>query len=329
MSGQALERGVRRTRRRRGPSPARRASAAPSAVTMPALSWPRCCSAYSPRYVRLAASGLPKMPKTPHSSLNLSSICCAASRRGASAGKPRFTNGCRDACSSVEPYRKRRLSQTPAVFGRCTVSLYFTLSPEGSAVQSTAPYAFGFLDGQSIAGAPATDIRIAFPPVRPMSCAGTPASAAICSSVARSVRSNRHDHARRGLAEEGRGGRIRSRRPRPSAGSRRAPPPSRRRSSTRPASPPARRQSNRAPSAADPIAAARARRPRQTRVRARGRAGAVALDEAVDHLQIFAAAELAEFSPSRTMSSPSLANARATTREASSSTPTTPMTGVG
>src|SRR5579864_4794044 len=39
---------------------------------MPPLSWPRCWSAYRPRYVMLAASGWPKMPKTPHSSLNLS-----------------------------------------------------------------------------------------------------------------------------------------------------------------------------------------------------------------------------------------------------------------
>ena len=41
---------------------------------MPALSCPRCCSAYRPRYVRLAASGWPKIPKTPHSSRNLSNI---------------------------------------------------------------------------------------------------------------------------------------------------------------------------------------------------------------------------------------------------------------
>src|ERR1043166_6455019 len=41
---------------------------------MPALSCPRCCSAYSPRYTRFAASGWFRMPKTPHSSLNLSNI---------------------------------------------------------------------------------------------------------------------------------------------------------------------------------------------------------------------------------------------------------------
>src|ERR1051326_950409 len=41
---------------------------------MPALSCPRCCSAYRPRYTRFAASGWFRMPKTPHSSLNLSYI---------------------------------------------------------------------------------------------------------------------------------------------------------------------------------------------------------------------------------------------------------------
>src|SRR3569832_724497 len=38
----------------------------PSLAAMPALSCPRCCSACRPRYVRLAASGWPKTPKTPH-----------------------------------------------------------------------------------------------------------------------------------------------------------------------------------------------------------------------------------------------------------------------
>src|SRR5664279_3979469 len=53
----------------------------PFHVTMPADSWPRCCMAYSPRYVRFAASAWPKMPKTPHSSRNLSE----ASPRGTAA----------------------------------------------------------------------------------------------------------------------------------------------------------------------------------------------------------------------------------------------------
>ena len=39
----------RRRRRRRSPSRARRARCSPSDAAMPALSWPRCCSAYRPR----------------------------------------------------------------------------------------------------------------------------------------------------------------------------------------------------------------------------------------------------------------------------------------
>src|SRR3954470_8870112 len=60
----------------------------PSDAAMPALSCPRCCNAYKPRYVRFEASVCPKIPKTPHSSLNLSIITlrvegnykCTASR---------------------------------------------------------------------------------------------------------------------------------------------------------------------------------------------------------------------------------------------------------
>ena len=40
----------------------------PSKATMPAASWPRCCKACRPSAVIAAASGCPKMPKTPHSS---------------------------------------------------------------------------------------------------------------------------------------------------------------------------------------------------------------------------------------------------------------------
>src|SRR5512134_228489 len=40
----------------------------PSVLAIPALSCPRCCSAYSPRYAMLAASGCPWIPKMPHSS---------------------------------------------------------------------------------------------------------------------------------------------------------------------------------------------------------------------------------------------------------------------
>src|SRR3954471_6249394 len=40
---------------------------------MPEASWPRCCSACRPSAVCAAASEVPKMPKSAHSSWNLSS----------------------------------------------------------------------------------------------------------------------------------------------------------------------------------------------------------------------------------------------------------------
>ena len=46
----------------------------PSKVTMPAASWPRCCRACRPSAVIAAASGWPKMPKTPHSSRSVSAV---------------------------------------------------------------------------------------------------------------------------------------------------------------------------------------------------------------------------------------------------------------
>ena len=46
----------------------------PSKVTIPAPSWPRCCRACKPKVVKVEASGLPKIPKTPHSSCSLSSL---------------------------------------------------------------------------------------------------------------------------------------------------------------------------------------------------------------------------------------------------------------
>src|SRR5262249_45895870 len=52
--------------------------ARPSVAAMPADSWPRCCSAYSPRYATLAASEWFHTPKSPHSSWNLSSRSRAA-----------------------------------------------------------------------------------------------------------------------------------------------------------------------------------------------------------------------------------------------------------
>ena len=44
----------------------------PSKLTMPAASWPRCCSAWRPSAVSAAASGWPRMPNTPHSSRRVS-----------------------------------------------------------------------------------------------------------------------------------------------------------------------------------------------------------------------------------------------------------------
>ncbi len=44
------------------------ASAWPSAAAMPALSWPRCCSACSASTAWRAASGQAAMPTMPHSS---------------------------------------------------------------------------------------------------------------------------------------------------------------------------------------------------------------------------------------------------------------------
>src|SRR2546430_11481844 len=69
---------------------------------MPALSCPRCCSAYNPRYVRFEASVWPKIPKTPHSSLNLSittpgveeNYKCTASRNSP-RGFEIFSDRCR------------------------------------------------------------------------------------------------------------------------------------------------------------------------------------------------------------------------------------------
>src|SRR5262249_37952433 len=91
----------------------------PSALAMPALSWPRCWRAYSPRYVRLAASGCPKMPKTPHSSLYLSRCSLASLARvlaapdavfasprpsdgGTSAGVPSRTRFPLSGCTTCE-----------------------------------------------------------------------------------------------------------------------------------------------------------------------------------------------------------------------------------
>ena len=143
----------------------RRAAARRRRVTMPALSWPRCCSAYRPRYVRLAASGCPKMPKTPHSSLNLSSMWSWRSPGFAlfyAAGRAKY--------------------RSSAVDQICSAS-------------ATA---------QSIADVPvhAPCARRA-PPVRPIDPRRDAAPRrASCSSVARFCGAHRHDHARRRFAEE-------------------------------------------------------------------------------------------------------------------------------
>src|SRR5678815_4011711 len=85
---------------------------APSDVTMPALSWPRCWSAYNPRYVRLAASGLPKIPKTPHSSLNLSSMVQSGSELVSAVALSVSTRILRRSAPEVTRNRRR-----PQLFG--------------------------------------------------------------------------------------------------------------------------------------------------------------------------------------------------------------------
>src|SRR5688572_31316178 len=103
----------------------------PSEAAMPALSWPRCCRAYRPRYVMLAASGWPKMPKTPHSSLNLSMVISSRTRLSRSRGPPsdtrtRCESSGPDAAHSREPdsFPGRRLNTSiithSVAFGRCS-----------------------------------------------------------------------------------------------------------------------------------------------------------------------------------------------------------------
>ena len=53
---------------------------APSKLTMPVASWPRCCRACRPSAVTAAASGTFQTPKTPHSSCSLSSSCSDVGR---------------------------------------------------------------------------------------------------------------------------------------------------------------------------------------------------------------------------------------------------------
>src|SRR4029453_14389363 len=65
---------------------------------MPALSCPRCCSAYRPRYVSFEASALPKIPNTPHSSLNLSTISRSPQRHDQESYK------CTASCNSSGPF---------------------------------------------------------------------------------------------------------------------------------------------------------------------------------------------------------------------------------
>ena len=128
----------------------------------------------------LAASGWPKMPKTPHSSLNLSIFTC---------GGPHLT-----ACAFA----------ADAVGLGCDDYLLVKATPLAAQTSARSPStsSFALADRQSIAPAPPTAIRIAVPPTRPTSAAGTPAAAARASTAVTLLRRGRHDDARRRFAEQ-------------------------------------------------------------------------------------------------------------------------------
>src|SRR3954470_18885945 len=95
-----------------------------SREAMPADSCPRCWRAWMPRYVRLADSGWPKMPNTPHSSWNLSasSGSWAGGRWTTFSFKGRSSEG-------DEGYRADR---SPATRGKHAASLRCSSSAWGS-----------------------------------------------------------------------------------------------------------------------------------------------------------------------------------------------------
>ena len=109
--------------------------------------------------MRFAASVWPKIPKTPHSSLNLSMVCLNA-LRGHSTGLV------------------RRISCAGATAGSSDAPIDRVSRPARRAPTATHPSELPPSTAHSIADSPSTLIRMAEPPVRPMRSAGTPAARA-------------------------------------------------------------------------------------------------------------------------------------------------------
>src|SRR6185437_5123692 len=86
--------------------------------TMPADSCPRCCNAYIPRYARLAASGWPKTPKTPHSSWKASRLDSSGETSTKSSCEPSDARFCESSCDRTlsicgKPPRNRLFVDLP------------------------------------------------------------------------------------------------------------------------------------------------------------------------------------------------------------------------
>ena len=204
--------------------------------------------------------------------------------------------------------------------------------PDEIAAQRSRPYGLRLIQRRRPAPACrrcATVIRE--PPVVPMTTAGTPCSAASCSSAVRSVWRDAHDDARGRLAEERRRDAderrgVASRVPpaRPRRG--RCPPC---RTRTRPASPPGRRRSSRAPTGAGRVPPPVVSSAISARSRSRSSAGGTPLTSPWTTFRYSLPPSSPRFSPSRTIASPASRNVRLTHAAASSIRPTTPMVGVG
>ena len=192
--------------------------------------------------------------------------------------------------------------------------------------------ALGVVDRQiDRRSAPPTAIRSRLPPVWPMTRAGTPAAAARCQHLGHVVRRRRDDDARRRFAEQ-RGRVVHAR---IAATDRRVDRRPRRRcrrcrSSIRRASPPGRRPSSRAPteSAARPPASTSSAC--SARSASRSSAGGTPRTRSCTTFRYSLPPSSPRPSPSSTIDVAGLAGSGgSTTRSACSSSPTTPMTGVG
>ena len=81
---------------------------------MPAASWPRCCSAWRPSAVSVAASGWPRMPNTPHSSCSVSpsmssgSVCMSVMSPCVLRGRRAARCGGRSAAVACRAAQRRR-----------------------------------------------------------------------------------------------------------------------------------------------------------------------------------------------------------------------------